>query len=166
MTLRIRDLQDGDWQQVHDLVVSVATAGKTYAMDVPADLAETQAFWSGQHVVVAVDGDTVLGTARMGPNRPAQGSHVGTASFMVGSAARGRGVGRALGEHVVQWHRDHGFGAIQFNAVVSTNTAAVRLWQSLGFTIVGTVPGAFRLPDGTDADLHVMFLGLRDSLGD
>lgn len=160
MTLRIRDLQDGDWQQVHDLVVSVATAGKTYAMDVPADLAETQAFWSGQHVVVAVDGDTVLGTARMGPNRPAQGSHVGTASFMVGSAARGRGVGRALGEHVVQWHRDHGFGAIQFNAVVSTNTAAIRLWQSLGFEIVGTVPGAFRSARHGRVGLHVMYLAL------
>ena len=162
----IRALEDADWAQVHDLVVGVATAGETYAMDVPATEQETRAFWSGRHVVVAVDGDTVLGSAKMGPNRPAQGSHVGTASFMVGPLARGRGVGRALCEHVVQWHRDHGFHAIQFNAVVSTNTAAVRLWQSLGFTIVGTVPGAFRLPDGTDADLHVMFLGLRDSLGD
>ena len=112
---------------------------------------ETRAFWSGDHVVVAVDGEPgsqqVLGSAEMKPNRPAQGSHVGTASFMVGAAARGRGIGRALGEYVVDWHRQHGFRAIQFNAVVSTNTAAVRLWRSLGFEIVGTVPGAFRLPD-------------------
>ena len=89
---------------------------------------------------------------------------------MVGSLARGRGVGRALGEYVVQWHRDHGFHAIQFNAVVSTNTAAVRLWQSLGFEIVGTVPDAFRLPDDggreSYADLHVMHLRVKDSLGD
>ena len=63
----------------------------------------------------------------MGPNRPAQGSHVGTASFMVSGAARGRGVGRALGEHVVAWHRDRGFRDIQFNAVVETNESAVRL---------------------------------------
>ena len=79
----------------------------------------------------------------MGPNRPGRGSHVGTASFMVSPAARGRGVGRRLGGALVEWHRDQGFAGIQFNAVVETNTAAVRLWQDLGFEIIGTVPGAF-----------------------
>jgi GNAT superfamily N-acetyltransferase len=58
---------------------------------------------------------------------------------MVSAAARGRGVGRALGEHVVSWHREHGFRGIQFNAVVESNSA-VALWRSLGFEIVGTVP--------------------------
>ena len=82
-----------------------------------------------------------------GPNRPGHGDHVGTASFMVDEAARGRGVGRRLAEYVVQWHRDQGFRGIQFNAVVETNLAAVRLWESLGFEIVGTVPGAFRSRD-------------------
>src|SRR3978361_2252466 len=96
--------------------------------------------------VVAVADDGLLGTARMGPNRPGRGSHVGTASFMVAPAARGRGVGRVLGEHVVAGPRAQGYRAIQFNAVVETNTAAVRLWTSLGFEVVGTVPGAFRHP--------------------
>ncbi len=132
-------------------------------MEVPASIEETRAFWSGEHVVVAVDGDVVLGTARLGPNRPAQGSHVGTASFMVGSAARGHGVGRTLGEYAVDWLGSHGYRAIQFNAVVSTNTAAVRLWESLGFEILGTVPDAFCLPDSSYADLHVMHLRLEPS---
>ena len=91
--------------------------------------------------VVLVEDDRVLGSATMGPNRPGRGAHVGTASFMVVPDARGRGVGRRLAEYVVQWHREQGFRGIQFNAVVETNTAAVRLWQSLGFEIVGTVPG-------------------------
>lgn len=156
----IRPLEGGDWPQVHALVVEVATAGETYAMEVPASVDETRAFWTGEHVVVAVEGDRVLGSAKAGPNRPAQGSHVATASFMVGAAARGHGVGRALAEHVVAWCRAHGYRSIQFNAVVSTNTSAVRLWQSLGFAIVGTVPGAFRLPSGEYADLHVMHLEL------
>ena len=163
---QIRPVEERDWPQVHDLVVEVATAGETYAMDVPASIEETKAFWSGDHVVVAVDGNTVLGSAKMGPNRPAQGSHVGTASFMVGSAARGRGIGRLMGEYAVDWHRTNGFHSIQFNAVVSTNTAAVRLWQSLGFEIIGTVPEAFRLPDASYADLHVMYLPMKDSLDD
>ena len=156
----IRPLAEDDWPQVHDLVVEVATAGETYSMAVPASEAGTRDFWAGDLLLVAVDGDRVLGSAKAGPNRPAQGAHVGTASFMVGSAARGHGVGRALGEHVVAWHRQAGFRGIQFNAVVSTNTGAVRLWQSLGFEIVGTVPGAFRLPSGEYADLHVMYLAL------
>ena len=162
----IRPIEERDWPQVHDLVVEVARAGETYAMDVPASVEETRAFWSGEHVAVAVDDETVLGSAKLGPNRPAQGSHVGTASFMVGSAARGRGIGRALGEYAVDWLGTHGYHAIQFNAVVSTNTAAVRLWQSLGFEIIGTVPDAFRLPDASYADLHVMYLRMKDSTGD
>jgi GNAT superfamily N-acetyltransferase len=70
-------------------------------------------------------------------------------------------VGRALGEYAVDWHRRHRFRAIQFNAVVETNTGAVRLWQSLGFGIVGTIPGAFRRPSGEYVGLHVMHLPLR-----
>ena len=156
----IRPIEDPDWSAVAAIIDEVARGGQTYAMEVPGSLAEAQEFWSGQQVVVALAGDEILGTAKMGPNRPAQGSHVGTASFMVSSAARGRGVGRALGEYVVAWHRDRGFQAIQFNAVVETNTSAVRLWRSLGFEIIGTVPNAFRLPGGEYVGLHVMHLEL------
>ena len=107
--------------------------------------------------VVAVDGDVVLGSAKMGPNRPGRGSHIATGSFMVAPAARGRGVGRALGEHLVTWARDAGFRGIQFNAVVETNTGAVHLWRSLGFEVVGTVPGAFCHPEHGYVGLHIMF---------
>ncbi len=110
--------------------------------------------------VVLEAGGEVLGTAKMGPNRPGHGDHIGTASFMVATDARGRGVGRALAEYVVQWHRDEGYRGIQFNAVVETNEAAVRLWQSLGFEIVGTVPGAFRSPTRGFVGMHVMYLPL------
>ena len=60
----------------------------------------------------------------------------------------------------VRWHRAQGFHGIQFNAVVETNTTAVRLWQELGFTIVGTVPDAFRHPKHGLVGLHVMYLPL------
>jgi GNAT superfamily N-acetyltransferase len=109
---------------------------------------------------VAVDGDRVLGSAKMGPNRPGRGAHVATASFMVDPAAQGRGVGRALGEHVVGWARDAGYRAIQFNAVVETNTGAVHLWQSLGFRILATVPRAFDHAEHGYVGLHVMYLEL------
>jgi GNAT superfamily N-acetyltransferase len=79
---------------------------------------------------------------------------------MVDPAREGRGIGRALGEHVVAWARDAGYRGIQFNAVVETNVAAVRLWESLGFRVLATVPGAFDHPRHGYVGLHVMFLDL------
>ncbi|WP_436702197.1 N-acetyltransferase family protein [Nocardioides sp. BYT-33-1] len=157
----LRAYRDADWPAVSAIIREVLAAGETYALPVLDD-ADARDFWLGQPGAVAVaevDG-VVVGTAKMGPNRPAQGSHIGTASFMVASAARGTGVGRALGEHVVAWHRAQGFAGIQFNAVVATNMVAVALWRSLGFEVIGTVPGAFRRPDGSCVGLHVMFLDL------
>jgi GNAT superfamily N-acetyltransferase len=97
--------------------------------------------------VVATDADeVVLGTANMYPNRQGPGSHVASASFMVDPERSGRGVGRALGEYVIDWARESGFRAIQFNAVVETNEAAVALWRPLGFEVLATVPEAFKHP--------------------
>lgn len=157
-------MTEADWPQVWEFFDEIVQAGETYAY--PLDLTSEQArdLWTvrppGRTVVLEEDG-IILGSATMGPNRPGRGSHVGTASFMVSPAARGRGVGRRLGEHVVQWHRDAGFRAIQFNAVVETNTAAVHLWQSLGFAIIGTVPAAFDSRAHGLVGLHVMHLPLR-----
>jgi GNAT superfamily N-acetyltransferase len=164
----LRDAEPDDWSAIWPVVEEVVRAGRTYAY--PTDLTSEQArgLWMepppGRTVVVQRDDadpdDAVLGTAKMGPNRPGPGSHVGTASFMVAEHARGRGVGRRLAEEVVAWHRAQGYRGIQFNAVVETNTAAVSLWRSVGFEVVGTVPGAFRLPDGRYVGLHVMHLDL------
>jgi L-amino acid N-acyltransferase YncA len=161
----IRTATDADWDQVWPIFREIVEAGETYAYPdgLPSD--EARALWMepapGTTVVLEDDGGVVLGSAKMGPNRPGRGSHVGTASFMVATDARGRGVGRRLGEHVVQWHRDAGYAGIQFNAVVQTNEVAVRLWRDLGFEVVGTVPGAFESRTHGRVGLHVMFLRLR-----
>lgn len=152
-----------DWPTIWPLFRETVAAGETYAY--PEDLTSEAAreLWlerpPGLTVVLEEDG-RILGTAKMGPNRPARGDHVGTASFMVDLAARGRGVGRRLGEWVVAWHREQGYRGIQFNAVVETNTAAVALWHSLGFVTIGTVPGAFRSRAHGYVGLHVMWLDL------
>ena len=156
----IREQTESDWPAVLAILEEVAREGETYAMDVPGSEAAGRSFWSGDHLAVLEADDEVVGAAKMGANRPAQGAHVGTASFIVSSQARGQGVGRALGEYVVDWHRRHGFRGIQFNAVVDSNVAAVRLWHSLGFETIGRVPGGFRRPSGELVDLHVMYLDL------
>jgi ribosomal protein S18 acetylase RimI-like enzyme len=67
-----------------------------------------------------------------------------------------------MAEHCLAEARRLGFRAIQFNFVVSTNAPAVRLWQQLGFRIVGTLPRAFRHAQQGFVDAYVMFRDLDD----
>lgn len=165
----IRHATAVDWPVIWPFFIDTIRAGETYAFAEDLTPEQGRALWMeqapGQTVVLeeAVDDGVpqVYGTAKMGPNRPGRGAHVGTASFMVAPEARGRGVGRRLAEYVVAWHREQGFRAIQFNAVVATNTGAVALWERLGFEIIGTVPEAFDSREHGLVGLHVMHLSLR-----
>jgi len=150
---------DDDWPQVWRIVEDVITAQETFPFSPDWSSEVARDVWVERPPglsVVAVEEDRVLGTAKMGPNRPGPGSHVSTASFMVAPDARGRGVGQALSEYALDWARDQGYAAMQFNAVVETNTAAVALYKSLGFDVVGTVPEAFDHPSLGLVGLHVM----------
>jgi L-amino acid N-acyltransferase YncA len=146
----IRDAQPEDWEAVWSFFRRIVAAGETYAYERDMTEAEGRRMWMigppGRTVVAIGGAGTVAASANMYANRPGPGSHVASASFMVDPDRAGKGVGRALGEHVIDWARESGFRAIQFNAVVETNQAAVALWRSLGFTILATVPEAFDHP--------------------
>jgi GNAT superfamily N-acetyltransferase len=109
--------------------------------------------------VVAVDETTgdVLGSAKMNPNHMGGASHIASASFMVDPAHAGRGVGRALGGSMLAWARAEGYRAVQFNAVVESNTRAVALWKSLGFEVMTTLPEGFLHPTLGYVGLHIMY---------
>jgi L-amino acid N-acyltransferase YncA len=159
----LRDATAADWQHIFPFFAETVAAGETYAY--PEDLSSEQAraLWMQPppwRTIVAVEDEQVLGSAIVGPNRPGRGSHVATASFMVAPAAQGRGIGRALGEHVLELAGAAGYRAMQFNAVVETNRAAVALWCSLGFTILATVPEAFDHPSHGFVGLHIMYRSL------
>lgn len=157
----IRDAADGDWPAIWPFFHRIVAAGETYCHDPALEREDARRLWMLDppgRTVVAVDGDgAVLGSAKMGPNQQGPGAHVATASFMVDPAHSGRGVGRALGGHAVAWARTAGFRGMQFNAVAASNTRAVALWRSLGFEVIGTVPGAFRHPTSGYVGLHVMY---------
>jgi GNAT superfamily N-acetyltransferase len=164
--MEIRTAGDEDWPLIHPFFSAIVAEGRTYAYPEGLSLEDARPLWMEAppgRTVVAVDDDRVIGSAKMGPNRPGRGAHIATASFMVDPTRQTRGVGRALGEYVVDWAHRAGYRGIQFNAVVETNEAAVRLWRSLGFRILTTVPGAFDHPEHGYVGLHVMFLDLRTS---
>jgi L-amino acid N-acyltransferase YncA len=160
--MRIRDAEPTDWPAIWPFFSAIVAAGETYSYPRDLNADDGRDLWMlrspGRTVVAVDDSAAVLGTAKMNPNQlGGGGAHVASASFMVDPAAGGRGVGRALGEEALAWARRAGYRAMQFNAVVETNTTAVRLWQALGFEIVGTVPEGFRLPSGEYVGFHVMY---------
>ncbi|MGH1561825.1 N-acetyltransferase family protein [Mumia sp. DW29H23] len=159
--MQVRDASTADWDRIWPFFEAIVRAGDSYAYPLDLDSDAARALWMERppgRTTVAVDADgTVLGSAKMGPNRPGRGAHVATASFMVDPDARRSGVGRALGEDMIAWVGAQGFRGIQFNAVVETNTAAVRLWRDLGFEVVGTVPAAFDHATLGLVGLHVMY---------
>jgi L-amino acid N-acyltransferase YncA len=156
----IRDARTEDWSAIWPFFHEIVAARETYAYDPDMDEAEARKLWMIEppgRTVVATDSDgAVLGTANMYANRPGPGSHVASASFMVDPRRSGRGTGRALGEHVIEWARQEGFRAIQFNAVVETNAPAVALWRSLGFEVLTSVPEAFHHPEHGYVGLLIM----------
>ena len=163
MTVQIRTATADDWPGIWPFFHEIVTARETYTYDPELTEEQARALWMSPsssalaRTTVAVDADgTVLGSANMYPNRPGPGDHVASASFMVDSKARGQGVGRLLCEDMIAWAERSGFRAIQFNAVVASNEAAVHLWQALGFSIIGTVPEAFNHPKLGFVGLHVM----------
>lgn len=156
----IREYTDADWREVWSIFKEVVGARDTYVYDPGWSSEKARSVWVEPppgHTVVACEDARILATAKIGPNKAGPGSHVATASFMVASEARGRGVGRALGEYAINWAREQGYASMQFNAVVESNLAAVKLWQALGFEIIGTVPQAFEHATLGRVGLHIMY---------
>jgi GNAT superfamily N-acetyltransferase len=160
-SMLIRDATRDDWPAIWAFMRGIVAAGETFSWDRDLSEDDARAYWLRDppaRAVVAVDHDgTILGTAESGPNHGGPAAHVANAGFMVAPEHSGRGVGRALAEHVLGQARTDGFRAMQFNAVVETNTGAVRLWRSLGFDVLATVPEAFCHPVHGYVGLHIMY---------
>ncbi len=157
--LLIRKVEARDVSRVREIFLSVVREGDTYVFppDLPAEEVDRHWLAPGMHTWVAETGGEVAGTYMLKPNQIGRGDHVANGSFMVARACRGRGIGRALAEHALKEARRLGFEAMQFNLVVATNTAAIHLWHTLGFELVGTLPRAFRHPEQGRVDAHIFY---------
>ena len=145
--VRIRAYETADWAGVWRILEPVFKEAESYMVDPGISEAEARKLWMGHsgRVYVAEDeGGRILGTYYLKANHPGPGDHICNAGFAVHPEARGRGIARTMGRHALDAARNFGYEAMQFNAVVSSNTAAVKLWKSLGFRIVAEVPRAYR----------------------
>jgi L-amino acid N-acyltransferase YncA len=162
--IEIRAATSADFDAMWDIFRIHVAAGETYTFAPDTSREVGCAYWLGAGVTafVAVQGSRVLGMYRLVRNQAGRGAHVANASYMVSASAQGMGIGRMLGEHSLDEARRQGYLAMQFNFVVSTNTPAVRLWKQLGFSIVGTLPKAYRHRRLGYVDAYVMYQLLQD----
>ena len=168
----IRDAEAADWPAIWAFARPIIEAGETYPWppDTPEEWA--RAYWMEKEPPASrlvaetepidgsagvAEGGRIAGTVEIHPNLPGQGAHVANAGFMVDAAFRGRGVGRALGEAALERAAMDGFHAMQFNAVVETNSSAVKLWHSLGMETLAVIPEGFRHPEHGLVGMHLMY---------
>jgi L-amino acid N-acyltransferase YncA len=151
-----------DAPQIWAILEPVIRAGETYTLDRDMSESDALAYWFGadKETFVAVDGGEIVGTYYLRANQAGGGRHVCNCGYMTAASAVGRGVARRMCLHSLDRARARGFRAMQFNFVVSTNERAVRLWQSLGFAIVGRLPLAFEHPVRGHVDALVMYQAL------
>jgi len=155
----IRPATDADHDAIWAILEPMIRRGDTYTL--PRDMSREQAleYWFSpeKEVFVWEENSAVLGTYFLKPNQQGRGAHVANCGYVTSAAAQGRGIARAMCLHSLERAKQCGFRAIQFNFVVSTNERAVKLWQSIGFEIVGCLPRAFNHPEKGFVDALVMY---------
>lgn len=158
MSLVIRPQEPADEDAVWSVLEAVVRSGEAFVNEPDASREEVLSSWrqaDGGNFVADLDA-RIVAAFYVKANSTGLSGHVANASFAVDPSARGDGVGRAIGEFAIEEARRRGFEAMQFNAVVSTNEGAIRLWRELGFDEVGRIPDAFRLRGERLVDTLVM----------
>ena len=155
----IRPATEADKAAVWQIIEAVIAGGDTYTFAPDAPEAEMIAFWFSpeKHVYVAEDSGVVVGTYWLKANQPGLGDHVGNGGYMVSPDAKGKGIGKMMAEHSIEEARRIGFQSIQFNFVVKSNTAAVNLWKSVGFEVIGEIPDAIRHSQNGLTNAYIMY---------
>ncbi len=155
----IRKAEAADAQAIAAIILPTIREGTTYSLDPKMSESDALAYWIGpdKETFVAEDAGQIVGTYYMRPNQAGGGRHVCNCGYMTSAAAAGRGIAGRMCEHSLSYARARDYRAMQFNFVVSTNERAIRLWQRMGFEVVGRLPGAFDHPNAGYVEALVMF---------
>ena len=159
LIIKIRPASAADSASLWAILEPTIRAAETYTLPHDMTREEALAWWlsPGHEVFIAAFGSEIAGTYFLRANQKGGGSHVANCGYITAPHFRGRGVARAMCEHSLEQARERGFRAMQFNFVVSTNTRAVALWESLGFQTIGRIPEAFRHPAQGFVDALIMY---------
>lgn len=164
MEIAIRAYRNADLPAMTEIWNSIVAQGDSFPQEEPMSCGQALAFFGKQSFTgVAVDAaGTIQGLYILHPNNTGRCSHTANASYGVRSGCRGGGVGEKLVRHSLEMCAQCGFRGLQFNAVVCTNTAAIHLYEKLGFTKLGITPEGYRMKDGSYRDLWLFYKGTAD----
>ncbi len=157
--IQIRKAEPSDFDKIWEIIKEVISTGDTYLFDPSSSKEKMLAYWcsADKHSYVAIHDDEIAGTFIMKDNQPDLGSHIANASYMTAVSASGKGVGKAMGEFSLREAKRLGYSAMQFNIVVKSNERAVKLWQKLGFDIIGEIPDAFNHKQNGLTNAYIMY---------
>jgi len=157
--MQIRLATDDDFSKIWPFFQKIVAAGDTYAFATDISYEQAKQIWMQvpDKTYVVEEQGQVLGSYYLKTNYAGPGSHVANCGYMVSEDARGKGLATLMCEHSKQQALVLGYKAMQYNFVVSTNKGAIRLWQKLGFEIVGTVPKAYKHADLGYVDGLIMY---------
>ena len=160
--IKIRKATAEDENQIWEIFSKVIATGDTYVFPPDTPRKALNQYWLAAHMdtFIAEEDDKLLGTYMIKPNQIGLGNHIANCGYMVSPEAQGRGIGKELCEHSLRYAKTCDYYAIQFNIVVSTNTAAVALWKKYGFEIIGITPKGFRHSQLGLVDTYIMYKAL------
>lgn len=160
--MKLRKATKKDYEGIWNIFSAVISTGDTYVFDPKTDKETLQQHWFAPYMdtFVLEDNGEILGTYIIKPNQIDLGNHIANCSYMVHPKAHRKGIGKQLCEHSLAFAKETGYHAIQFNYVISTNTAAVALWQKFGFRIIGITPNGYQHQSLGLVDTYIMYKAL------
>lgn len=161
-SLIVRKILPEDYDSLWVIIKEVIAGGETYVFHPDSSREKMLAYWLApdKQVYVVEQEGKMVGTFTIKPNMPDRGSHVANGSYMVSPRHAGKGVGEFMGRYSLEEAKRLGYQAMQFNIVIKSNLPAVKLWQKIGFRIIGEVPNAFQHPKLGPTNAYIMYCEL------